>query len=412
MATTNAAELPNLRILTNDDAATHRAVLEKAITSANDIWIAVAFLRSSGLDELAPLLKRRLAAGVRLKAFVGLSLYLTEPPALRLLDSICRSGSGQLFVCDPQPSTTFHPKVYCFQGETDGVVVAGSANLTGPGLDTNIEFSLVYQGQRDASTVLDAVSAIERLESFAWTKPADEICISQYERRYEIAKSEREDATKRVSKKVQEIRTFDLEEMHGRVEQYRASAHERKDLETRNSNYRKAKRFLERMRRTTYRSAGQFVGDYGRLVGEAGSGRLWHSDGLQRSKNKVARSYHRFGELVDMIRDNLDAEPARLFDIAMAKKDELGIEGLGVNVLTEIMNTLAPRRFPVLNNNPLGSLEFFGFKEFGKSAGFTPEKYGMYAKLLIDIAVEFGFPDLGAVDHFMNYVYWETKPAT
>jgi hypothetical protein len=122
-------------------------------------------------------------------------------------------------------------------------------------------------------------------------------------------------------------------------------------------------------------------------------------------KNKVSPHYKRFLAMLDELKGNLGVTPMQIFSIAKRYFDK--IDGLGGNVTTEILNTYMPSKYPILNDNPLSSLNKLGLKSFPSTQFFRPETYGEYAELMSGIARMCDFQNLSRVDHFMNFVYWK-----
>jgi hypothetical protein len=65
------------------------------------------------------------------------------------------------------PETTFHPKVYLFQNDTDAKLIVGSNNLTEAGLFVNTEAGLEIEAPVKSSLIQDAVAAV-----VSWRDPA------------------------------------------------------------------------------------------------------------------------------------------------------------------------------------------------------------------------------------------------
>ena len=101
----------------------------------------------------------------------------------------------------------------------------------------------------------------------------------------------------------------------------------------------------------------------------------------------------------------LKKEPSEIFNNALNLSEK--INGLGVNILTEIMNTYNPKRCSVLNKNPLESLNEIGFQKFKSQQYFNSNDYQVFNKIMIDILNKCKFKNLGQVDHFCNYIYWK-----
>ncbi len=144
------------RLILNKASASHKAELRRAIANADEIWMAIGFLRVSGIALLQSSLESAVNRGAVVKACVGLSLSLTEPQAIRrLLKVISQSVRSSLHLCDPTRAT-FHPKLYCCRRGTDAVLFVGSANLTKGGLSGNVEASLALPVDYRSSEFLQA----------------------------------------------------------------------------------------------------------------------------------------------------------------------------------------------------------------------------------------------------------------
>ena len=143
------------------------------------------------------------------------------------------------------------------------------------------------------------------------------------------------------------------------------------------------------------------------MIGGAGYDKLWHSGSIFRSKNKIAKKYKSFCSIVKKIKNDtsLSKEPKEIFENALNLSKK--IDGLGVNILTEIMNTYDPMRCSVLNKNPLKALNKIGFQKFKSQQYFNSNDYQIFNEIMIDILKKCGFANLGQVDHLCNYIYWK-----
>jgi len=375
------------------------------LRSAERIWIAVGFVKRSGVKLLGPLLERCVDRGATVTAFVGLSFCLSEPDAIGELRRICQKRDGnRLYLCDPPGDMVFHPKVYCCEQGGSAAILVGSANATGGGMEGNIESSLAVTVVSDSELLRSVKAFFRSLKSEPWTKRGNEIRIARYKRRYDIVRRSHRKAEKEAQKELSGVPSFDIEAMRSAVRKYRADAGVQENWRQKVANYRKARKILLRMSRTVFAKPSDFLRDYERLVGTAGKRSLWHSDGLYRSKKKVARNHGRFVKMLAKLIENLDHSPERVFEMAVNCRRKM--PGLGVNVITETLNTLAPDRFSVLNRSPVGVLKLFGFPSFPTPNSFKAEAYREFNALIAEIAAEFGFKDLSRVDHFLNYVYW------
>lgn len=187
--------------------------------------------------------------------------------------------------------------------------------------------------------------------------------------------------------------------------EYKKDKAEQDNFKERLSNYKKAKKILDEICDNSITAEKEFIDYYEKLVGKKGQPGLWYSGRLFRQKNRVASNYKTFIKMTQEVRDNIGKSPNEVFEIGL--KYVKKVKGLGINVLTEIMNTYDSKQYAVLNNNPLTSLKFFGFSEFPDPNNFKSDTYEMYNSLISEFMKICGFKSMGQVDHFLNYIYWE-----
>lgn len=101
--------------------------------------IAVAFAKNSGVLRIKDALERFRKRGGKVIAYVGVDLGGTSYEALTAL----LLNTDSLNVIHSEKGQTFHTKIYQFVGDKKGLVVVGSHNLTGGGLWTNFESSVL-----------------------------------------------------------------------------------------------------------------------------------------------------------------------------------------------------------------------------------------------------------------------------
>lgn len=101
--------------------------------------IAVAFAKNSGVLRIKDALERFRKRGGKVNAYVGVDLGGTSYEALTAL----LRHTDSLNVVHTEKGQTFHAKIYQFVGKDKGLVVVGSHNLTGGGLWTNFESSVL-----------------------------------------------------------------------------------------------------------------------------------------------------------------------------------------------------------------------------------------------------------------------------
>lgn len=101
--------------------------------------IVVAFAKNSGVLRIKDALERFRKRGGKINTYVGVDLGGTSYEALTAL----LLHTDSLNVVHSEKGQTFHAKIYQFIGNDKGLVVVGSHNLTGGGLWSNFESSLI-----------------------------------------------------------------------------------------------------------------------------------------------------------------------------------------------------------------------------------------------------------------------------
>lgn len=107
--------------------------------SYHSLNVVVAFAKNSGVLRIKDALQRFREQGGTVNVYVGVDLGGTSYEALTAL----LRHTDSLSVVHSERGQTFHPKIYQFLGEEEGLVVVGSHNLTGGGLWTNFESSVL-----------------------------------------------------------------------------------------------------------------------------------------------------------------------------------------------------------------------------------------------------------------------------
>lgn len=388
----------------------HATILRKCLSECDKAIFIVAFLKMSGLESLKRQINKALKRKVKLKIICGLDFYQTEPDALKLLSSMSKKYSNlQLYIYNQNANSTFHPKVYFFKNNQECCLITGSANFTSGGFENNIEVSTLSKFSIDSEQLKAFKKILNSLLDNS--KKADDIEISKYSRKFRIHKENEKSALDKSQKEEKGLFNLDLDSISKELKLYFENVKEQKDYQRRQSNYKKAKAILEKIR-TEDLSKEEFFELYEKLVGKAGEQSLWHSGSIYRGKSKVKNHYLRFKELLNEIHNNLELESAeiyRLVQVFIKKGSGKKIDGIGPNILTEILNTYEPSKFAVLNDNPLTSIKFFGFEDFPNPQSFKPENYRDFNLFLTGLMKAFKLSDLGQVDHFLNYIYWKHK---
>lgn len=105
----------------------------------DQVDIAVAWLRRSGLNRLTRTLQEVRRQGGLLRFTVGIDKGSTSRQALR--DALGLT-SDVFVIHDERVHVTFHPKIFCAQSVASAWLLVGSHNLTGGGTASNMEAGL------------------------------------------------------------------------------------------------------------------------------------------------------------------------------------------------------------------------------------------------------------------------------
>jgi len=390
--------------LIDNTESTHTETINQLISRADTLLIAVAFLKVSGLKLLVDELKKAVNRGCKVTMIVGQDFCITEPKALEDLFNIGKGNKGFNAYMLPQRKATYHPKMYLGIAREKATLVIGSANLTGGGLDSNIELSTAIEMSPDSPTVINAVKWFNNVANDKNIIKIDSLSISQYKATFKVFEKINRKAQKEIRKELSDISFLNLARISQYLKEYEADEKQQADWERKIANYRTAKRVLNNLISGKITSKKEFVALYDRLINE-----LWHSAGLPRGRTDVEKRYKKVIELVAYVKENIALSPADLFSKSHDKI--IDIKRFGVNKLTEIFNTYSPSKFSVLNQLSVNAMRNLGFSTKSDAQNFNAKDYAEFNLTLLELNKHCGFKDLAQVDHFLNYIYWKhVKP--
>lgn len=373
-----------MKLITNHKEPKHLEVINNLLTTSNETVICVAFLKLSGLDNIIKRLKNKSTF------YIGTDYYITEPSAIKKL-----LKAEHTVYLTKKSKSTFHPKIYYFSKGNKISILTGSANLTGGGLDTNFEVSILIETNKGSDLVKDFKSMIEDY-SVNSTLILGELQISQYERDYEAYKKKHNKADKEFKAESESTHRLDLSQLEKLVKEYIDDGGQ-EIFEKRTEYYKTAKKLLNKLSKDEIKSANDFLYYYDDIA------KAFHSSGLLRGKTIFAKKYKTIISIIKFIQQNKSSEPSFLFSKALSLVHK--VERFGVNALTEIMNTYNPNKYSVANGRIIKSLSALGFPEFPEANNFNTDNYENYNNLMIEIAIACKFKDLGQVDHFLSSYY-------
>jgi hypothetical protein len=125
------------------------------------VEIAVAWANLGGLNRVFNSLRDFLSEGGRVRITVGLDFGRTTFEGLERLLGLEQGADMSTYVFfDENPACTFHPKVFLFSNDEEAYLLVGSTNMTGAGLETNVEAGLTFAGDLSDETILGARDAL------------------------------------------------------------------------------------------------------------------------------------------------------------------------------------------------------------------------------------------------------------
>ncbi|SES12891.1 DEAD/DEAH box helicase family protein [Salipaludibacillus aurantiacus] len=156
--------------------------LLQKIEYANTIYILVSFSMKTGVDLLAPALKRAAERGADIKICSGDYMYVTQPEALKNLIHIHPGIEVRLWRSDGK---SFHPKAYLIENGDASTLYVGSSNLSASAMTSGVEWNLAVSSKAAQETIDEARDKFMKLFYHEQTLPLNEQTLKRYEDEYE-----------------------------------------------------------------------------------------------------------------------------------------------------------------------------------------------------------------------------------
>jgi len=386
----------------------HLTAIAQKLKSSDQAYFAVAFLKTTGLNNISKSIKEFLKSGGKLTLIAGQNFALTEPKALKYLRKLFQSyPTSKLFLAKANSANiVFHPKLYLFNSKNNSSIISGSANITQGGLLSNNESSIIVDCKPNEQVWIDAVHYFDNIIKPENADEATLLVIKQYETFFEQQKQHNRNA-KSVPTKTKTQLAFDYANLLKHFKKFNSSERQR-NYKEKLSNYKKAKKILNLIADNSHLTQKQFEPLLDQLVGSKDDFNLWHSGSLFRLRRSVYPYYKEFRDLVRYIRDNKNKSSEIVFDNAKIKVNN--IKGAAVNYITEIMMTYNNKDFASMNRNPITVLRNEGGVNIkAHSSSFKGIDYAEYCELVEEIASKLGLQNMLEADSFFNEIYWEIK---
>ena len=125
-------------------------IINQEMQSANNVQIAVAFLKYTGVKVIEKSMRQCLDSGGSFEIIAGLDFKTTDSQALKYFINLKKEYPKVNFYCfgdrkENKTDIVFHPKIYLFEKEKETTGIVGSANITRGGLMTNFEVNTVFK---------------------------------------------------------------------------------------------------------------------------------------------------------------------------------------------------------------------------------------------------------------------------
>ena len=379
--------------------------IKKIFSKNSQIDIAVAFLKSSGLDLVEKELKAALKRRARVNLIVGLDFGFSEYAALNnLLHLFDKYKNAKLYFAQGSKGV-FHSKMYLFNNKKYATIIVGSPNFTKGGFLENIECSLKVEGSVNSRLYKDSIKLYENLLKSKEVFEASSLTLEKYK---PFQKSQSDIRNKKLQQKPNQSDDDELLELNTNklVKRYNAfinKSQNRLDFANRKRHYREAKRILDKISSIKNITTSKFHPLFATLVGGAGYNQKWHSGGINRGIHHIKTHPKKFQKIVRYIRKNHNKPVDIVFDEAMRLSNQ--IPRLGINVVTEMLATYNPQKFAIVNNSPVVALRHFGCYVKDKSS-FDGIYYSVFCRWMYEIQKLINAKSLLEVDGFFNYIYW------
>lgn len=397
-----------VELLHNKSEENHLKSLLNLIANADEIYLATAFLKVSGLKLILKELKKKVNEGSIVHIIAGPYFGLTEPDALDKLLKLFQYKNNCYIYLDLGKTNTavFHPKLYLFKNKNKVNILSGSANLTSGGLVGNNEVSTLVTSNSNDKIWIDAFNYMTDILLKENAEIVTPTVLNRYKQHYDKQKRFRRGQKATPDKKSYDF-DFDLAQLKVDLAAFKDEAFKEK-FKQRKKNYKKAKELLDEIVDTKRLSQKRYEDIIELLVGKAGQVRYWDSGSMHRAKTEVFKFKNEFRTLVKIIKENQHKQATEVYSLAKEQVQE--IYGAGINYITEIMMTYQPKRFPNLNSNPIKVLkEEAGVYIKATSESFNGNDYEEYCNITEEIRSALSLENMLEVDSFFNEIYWDIK---
>jgi len=366
-------------------------ILKSHIKWATEIKICVAFFKLSGFNEIIEQLESKKPNNIEI--ITGVSFFQTEPVALQK----AFSNKYQLYLQTIDSKKVFHPKIYLFRKGKNFRAIIGSSNMTKGGLVSNLEMSIQIDSKNNKSQINSLIKYFEYLKaSTDFEQITSTLRIENYKLKFDKYHKTIDKAQKKAAKEVKQENIFD-------IAAFKEYVKDNKDIiskasKYKNKNYLKSKKELIKIKNTLYRSTSNFMKDYQKVID------LMDSSGLNRGKSIYSKEHEKIKKIIEIASNTNDKNYKENFENAKLIIDK--VPKMGINALTEILNTFQPKIFPVLNGRTLSVLRDLGLVNNRPSNSYSIDEYFAYRdNIMKEIRSICSFKDYRETDLAISYYY-------
>jgi len=380
------------KLLFQTDETSHLSVLADMFVEAKRFDCLIAFAKTTGFNLLQVKIEECLKNGGEGRLVIGLSLHQTEPKLLSQLYKFTNKYNLELFLSNSEK--TFHPKVYAFEkGKGGCTVVMGSANLTAGGLVNNIEASSITS-DRSGKLFAKVSNYIGWLIDQKVVKKASPELIQKYAEEYDKLKWKFYDYQ-------HALKVIRLEEWLLKMREDKSEDGFANQISKRKGCISASRHILTELAGKQSMTKKSFVEAYEGLIS------YFHSDGLHRGKNIIAEEPKLFiAALADLLKQR-PSDPAKAYQLL--HRHFVHIKKAGVNVITEILHTIDPERFAVMNQNAVSGMGLADIDKFPLhplKSNVDGECYASFCRHADEVRKALRLNNFSEMDALFNYVYW------
>ncbi len=362
----------------------------------------VAFAKESGFSRFAADLRSRIDKGMSAVFVIGIDFYQSEPTVIEKLLKLKNHGNVKVYIGNLERKSTFHPKLYLFEGSGGANAIVGSANMTSGGLATNHELSVAFDsGAKELGRQIEGWINV-LLDDCEIVEATDEI-VAEYARRHAIYSRQMAMARRRAERAAVSP-SGGLETLSKILAEMKADASDEgfaSAVHRRATNRSEGLKILKGLASERRMTSQKFLDQYERLIS------TMHSGGLQRGKTIVALSREGFREGVRSLFKLKDSNSAVLFDHLITSFE--AVDRAGTNVITEILHLLDDKRYAVMNRNSVSGMGLAGistFPELPTKRNTNGEAYALFCAEAAKVRRDLGLSSFAELDAVFNYAYW------